>query len=193
MSPAEQGRLVVVTGPSGAGKSSIVRQVLSRTGAVFSVSATTRPPRPGEVDGRDYSFVDRPAFEKMIADGEFLEWAEVFGNYYGTPTAAARRALAEGKTVILEIDVQGGLQVHRKAPGATFVLVRPPSEAELKRRLAGRGTESPEMIERRVYKARDEIRAAEDSGVYTNSVVNDDLAAAVERVVAIIKQEITEE
>ena len=193
MSPAEGRGLVVITGPSGAGKSSIVRQVLSRTGSVFSVSATTRPPRPGEVDGRDYRFVDRPTFEKMVANGEFLEWAEVFGDYYGTPTAAVREALAAGKTVILEIDVQGGLQVHRKAPGATFVLVLPPGEAELKRRLAGRGTESPEMIERRLHKARDEIRAAEGSGVYTNSVVNDDLAAAVERVVAIIEQETTEE
>lgn len=183
----------MVTGPSGAGKSSIVRQVLSRTGAAFSVSATTRRPRPGEVDGRDYSFVDRPTFEKMMAEGEFLEWAEVFGDYYGTPTAAVRRALAAGKTVILEIDVQGGLQVHRKAPGATFVLIRPPSEGELRRRLAGRGTEPPEMVERRFSKAKDEIRAAEGSGVYTNSVVNDDLSAAVERVVAIIEQETTKE
>ena len=184
---------MVVTGPSGAGKSSIVRQALSRTGAVFSVSATTRQPRPGEVDGRDYRFVDRPAFEKTIADGEFLEWAEVFGDYYGTPAAEVRQALAEGKTVILEIDVQGGLQVHRKAPGASFVLIQPPGGAELKRRLAGRGTEPQEAIERRLDKAKDEIRATQDSGVYTNSILNDDLTAAVEQMVAIITKERIEE
>jgi len=183
------GRLVVISGPSGAGKSSIVCRVRQRTGAVFSVSATTRRPRAGEADGRDYRFVDRDAFEKMVAAGQLLEWAEVFGDRYGTPAKPVREALAAGKTVLLEIDVQGGLQVHAKMPGATFVLIVAPSDAELRRRLAGRGTEPPDVVDRRLAKAREEIRAAEASGVYTHTVVNDDLDRAADRVVAILAQE----
>jgi len=183
------GRLVVISGPSGAGKSSIVCRVRQRTGAVFSVSATTRRPRAGEADGRDYRFVDRDAFEKMVAAGQLLEWAEVFGYRYGTPAKPVREALAAGKTVLLEIDVQGGLQVHAKMPGATFVLIVAPSDAELRRRLAGRGTEPPDVVDRRLAKAREEIRAAEASGVYTHTVVNDDLDRAADRVVAILAQE----
>lgn len=180
---------MVISGPSGVGKSTIVRRVLARTGAVYSVSATTRRPRPGEVDGRDYHFVDRPTFERMIAGGELLEWAEVFGDYYGTPAGSARQALTGGKTIILEIDVQGGRQVHEKMPEATFVFIRPPSEKELARRLGGRGTESPEAFRRRVETAKQEIRTADASRVYTHSVVNDDLDRAVDRVVEIVSQE----
>ena len=183
------GRLVVVSGPSGVGKSTIVREVLARTGAVFSVSATTRAPRPGETDGRDYHFVDRAAFEDLIARGEMLEWAEVFGQYYGTPAERVRQGLAAGDTVVLDIDVQGGLQVARKMPEATFVLILPPGEAELKRRLAGRGTEDPQAAERRFAQARQEIRAATDSGVYTHTVINADLDQAVDEVVRIVTEE----
>jgi len=189
----DTGRLVVITGPSGVGKSTIVRRAVERTGAAFSVSATTRPPRPGEADGREYRFVDRATFDAMVADGELLEWAEVFGECYGTPADAAREALTEGRTVILEIDVQGGLQVHERAPGATFVLILPPNDEELRRRLTGRGTEPPEALERRVSKAKDEIAAALESGVYTNTVTNDDLEAAVARVVEILQAESTRE
>jgi len=184
---------VVVTGPSGVGKSTIVSRVRAETGAAFSVSATTRVPRPGEVDGREYRFCDRTTFEKMIAADELLEWAEVFGDYYGTPAAAVTAALDEGRTIVLEIDVQGGLQVHAKAPSATFVLIVPPDDAELKRRLAGRGTENAEAVERRFAKAKEEIQTALESGVYTNTVVNDDLDAAVAQVVEIVKLESIQE
>jgi guanylate kinase len=188
-SPGRNGRLVVVTGPSGVGKSTLVRAVIERTGAVFSVSVTTRKPRPGEVEGREYRFVDRATFDRMVANDELLEWAQVYGDCYGTPARDVRAALDEGKTVLLEIDVQGGLQVHRKAPEATFVLVLPPSDEELQRRLTSRGTETPAVVARRLRKARDEIRAARESGAYTMKVVNEDLDAAVDQVVDIIRQE----
>ncbi len=180
---------IVISGPSGVGKSTIVRQVLARTGADFSVSVTTRPRRPEEVDGKDYCFVDRPTFEKMIAEGQLLEWAEVFGDYYGSPAAPVEEALAGGRTIILEIDVQGGLQVHRKCPAATFVLLLAPDEAELKRRLSARATEPTQQLERRFRKAQDEVRAARRSGVYTHTVINDDLARAVNEVVEIAQGE----
>ena len=183
------GKVVVITGPSGVGKSSIVREVLGRTGAEYSVSATTRAPRPNEVDGNDYRFVGRRQFERMVEEGELLEWAEVFGDCYGTPAEPVERATAEGKTMILEIDVQGGMQVRQKLPDATFILIVPPGEAELKRRLAGRGTEPIEVIARRFHKARAEIDAARHSGIYTHTVVNDDLTEAVGQVVDIVNQE----
>jgi len=187
--PGQRGKLVVLTGPSGAGKSTITREVLRRTGAAFSVSATTRRPREGEADGRDYRFVDRAAFERMVQRGELLEWAEVFGNLYGTPAEPVRRAIADGETVVLEIDIQGGLQVHEKAPDAEFVLIVPPSEQELARRLRGRGSEDEKTIARRLAKAAAERKAAEQSGVYTHCVVNDNLADAVAQVVRIVEQE----
>lgn len=189
----DTGKLVVITGPSGVGKSTIVTRAIAQTGAVLSVSATTRPPRPGEVDGREYRFVDRPAFEEMIAAGQLLEWAEVFGACYGTPADAVARHLDGGRTVILEIDVQGGLQVHRQLPRATFVLILPPGDDELRRRLAGRGTEQPGVIDRRFAKAKHEIDAALESGAYTNTVVNDDLDAAVAKVIEILQREKTQE
>ena len=183
------GKVVVITGPSGVGKSTILREVLRRTGALFSVSATTRPVRPEEVDGRDYRFVSRRTFEKMIAEAELFEWAEVFGEYYGTPAGPVQQAMADGKTMLLEIDVQGGMQVHEKMPEATFVLILPPGRGELKRRLAARATERPEVIESRFTRAQEEILAAQRSGVYTHTVVNNDLAQAIDTVVGIVKQE----
>lgn len=182
-------KVVVITGPSGVGKSTILREVLRRTGALFSVSATTRPVRPEEVDGRDYRFVSRPTFEKMIAEAELFEWAEVFGEYYGTPAGPVEQAMADGKTILLEIDVQGGMQVHEKMPEATFVLVLPPGRGELKRRLAARATERPEVIENRFTRAQEEVLAAQRSGIYTHTVVNDDLAQAIDTVVGIVEQE----
>jgi guanylate kinase len=180
------GKLVVITGPSGVGKSTIVDEVLKRTAAQYSVSVTTRRKRPGEVDGRDYRFVDRPAFERMIADGKLLEWAEVFGDLYGTPAEPVRRGLARGKAVILAIDVQGGIQVHEKMPEAAFVLIVPPTEDELARRLRRRGSEAAEAMAKRLSKANAEIAAARNTGAYDHVVVNDDLEKAIRSVVEIV-------
>ncbi|MFP4105397.1 MAG: guanylate kinase [Phycisphaerae bacterium] len=185
---ADHGKLVVITGPSGVGKSSIAREALQRTGAEFSTSATTRAPRPGEVDGRDYHFVSREAFEEMIRNGKMLEHAEVFGNLYGTPMEPVTAAIAEGRTIVLDIDVQGGVQVHEKMPGATFVLVVPPGMDELARRLRGRGTEDTETVNRRLAEAEAEIRKARQSGAYDREIVNDDLETAIQEMVQIIQE-----
>ena len=186
------GKLVVITGPSGVGKSTIVREVLRRTGAAFSVSATTRSPRPGEVDGREYRFVDRQAFQAMIDADELLEWADVFGEYYGTPAGPVRQAVDDGQTVILEIDVQGGEQVHERMPEATFVLIEPPSLETLTERLGGRGTEDADGLRRRLAAAGEEIAAAKAGGVYNHCVINDNLNEAIDRVVEIVQAETTE-
>jgi guanylate kinase len=182
------GKMVVVTGPSGVGKSTILHAALERTGSTFSVSATTRQPRPGEVDGRDYYFVDRQEFRRMIDADQLLEWAEVFGEYYGTPAEPVRRQLAEGRSVVLDIDVQGAIQVHQKSPDATYLFILPPSLEVLRERLTGRGTETPEQLDRRLGKAAREIEKAEQSGIYTHKVINDDLGSAIEAVCRIIEQ-----
>jgi len=189
----QRGKLVVITGPSGVGKSTIVREVLARTGAAFSVSATTRSPRAGEVDGREYRFVDRAAFEGMIGRDELLEWAEVYGEYYGTPAGPVRELVAAGKTVILEIDVAGGKQVHARAPEAVFVLIEPPSAEALDGRLSGRGSESDEQRRLRLGAATKEIGEAKCSGVYNHSVINDDLDEAIDEMVAIVTREMPQE
>ncbi len=177
----------MISGPSGVGKSTISKEVLRRTGAEFSVSATTRKPRPGEVAGRDYLFVEPGEFERMIKQGELLEWAEVFGNMYGTPAGPVGLAIEAGRTVLLEIDVQGALQVYEKMPTATFILIAPPSDEELARRLAGRGTEDEQSFQRRLGKARDELATARQSGAYEHIVINDDLEAAMSQVVEIVQ------
>ena len=183
------GKLVVITGPSGVGKTTIRQEVIRRSGAAYSVSATTRRPRAGEVDGRDYYFVDRPAFQQMIDNDELLEWADVFGRLYGTPEKPVKQAVQQGQNVILDIDVQGGLQVRRKMPEATFILVLPPSDEELARRLRGRGSEDEAETAKRLAAARKEIETAERSGVYKHEVVNDDLEQAIQQVVDIVNEE----
>ena len=183
------GHLIIIAGPSGVGKSTIVRETLRQTGAYFSVSATTRKPRQDETDGEHYFFVDQMAFEKMIAEGQLLEWAEVFGDYYGTPEKPVTEALSAGKTVILEIDIEGSRQVHQKLPEATFIFIGPPDENELKRRLTDRGTESQQDIERRFARATEEMCVATGSGIYNHMVVNDDLDRATRQVVDLVKEQ----
>ncbi|MBN1553911.1 MAG: guanylate kinase [Phycisphaerae bacterium] len=186
MSPGRHGKLIVISGPSGVGKSTITREVSRRTDAEYSISATTRPPRPDEQDGRDYRFMDRDAFERMIEQDRLLEWAEVFGNLYGTPAEPVRLAVRDGRTILLEIDVQGGIQVHRKMPNAEFILITPPSEAELRRRLKDRGTEDAASYKARCTQAVEELRLARKSGAYRHEVVNDDLEEAIEKIVTIV-------
>jgi len=188
MNPDRKGKLLVVTGPSGVGKSTIIGEVLRRVDVDYSVSATTRNPRSGEMDGRDYRFMKVTEFEKMIDAGDLLEWARIFGNYYGTPRAPVEESIAMGRTVILEIDVQGGLQVYKKMPEETFVLIVPPSRDELRSRLDSRGTESEETLQRRLERSEEELKLARESGIYTNEIVNNQLETTIEKLVALARK-----
>jgi guanylate kinase len=176
----------VIAGPSGVGKGSVVRRLLSwdPEGLVLSVSATTRPPREGEVDGRDYRFVSPQEFRAMVERGELLEWAEVFGHLYGTPASFVDEQRRAGHDVLLEIDVQGAGQVRLVAPDAVLVLLEPPSLEELGRRLKGRGTELDATIAERLSKAEWELSQGER---FDHVVVNDDLERASSQVAAIIE------
>jgi guanylate kinase len=181
-----RGLLVVVAGPSGVGKGTVHGR-LRRTlpDVTLSVSATTRAPRPGELDGADYHFVDRGTFERMVADGALLEWAEYAGNLYGTPRQPVDEAVAAGRIVLLEIEVQGALQVKEQVPDALLVFLVPPSEAELERRLAGRGTEDAATVARRLEVAQRELSAQRD---FDHVVVNDDLQRCVSEVRGLIEE-----
>lgn len=179
--------LAVISGPSGAGKSTVVRRVAQRTGAVLSVSATTRRPGPNEVDGRDYYFLSREDFERKVATGEFFEHAEYMGNLYGTPAAPVRDALAAGRDVLLEIEMQGGLQVARTVPDAAMIFILPPNDQVLLERITERARDSHEVIAQRLANAQKEIEQARASGKYRHFVVNDDLDEAVDEVVGVIE------
>lgn len=177
------GRLLVLAGPSGVGKSRVVAGLREAVpDLLFSVSATTRPPREGEVDGRDYRFVDRAGFDALIARGDLLEWAEVHGGLQrsGTPREPVEQALAQGRPVLVEVDLQGARSVKAALPEALTVFIAPPSFAELERRLTDRGTESPAQRERRLHTAREEMAARHEFDVV---VVNDVLRDAVDRLV----------
>jgi guanylate kinase len=179
------GTLLVLAGPSGVGKGSIVRELVAKDPSLsLSVSVTTRSPRPGEVDGVDYFFVDEDAFDRMVGGGELLEWAEIVGHRSGTPKGFVEDRLGEGRDVILEIDVVGASQVRERVPGAVLVFIDPPSLEELERRLRGRGTETEEAIRRRLETAAWEL---EQRPWFDHVVVNDDLQRATERVAAIIE------
>jgi guanylate kinase len=177
----------VIAGPSGVGKGTVVRAVRSRVPGdlVLSVSATTRPPRAGEVDGIDYFFVDAAGFDRMVADGEMLEWAEVFhGHRYGTPAGPVELHRDAGRDVLLEIDVEGARWVRERAPDAVLILLEPPSRGELERRLRSRGTESDASIEERLAKAAWEL---EQRDLFDHAIVNDDVERASSQVAAIIE------
>lgn len=181
------GLLLVISGPSGVGKTTITRAVERRVpGATFSVSVTTRPKTKADVEGVDYTFLDRPAFERMVEQGLLLEHAEVFGHGYGTPRAWVEERLARGGVVILEIDVQGAVQIRRAAPDAFSVFILPPDDQTLLTRLRARRREDEAAIQRRYGEARREIESARSSGVYDHFVVNDDLERATGEIVELV-------
>lgn len=183
----KRGKLYVFTGPSGTGKGTILGQVLEQDKNLFiSVSATTRAPREGEQDGVHYYFLSKEAFESRIAQGDFLEYAQYVGNYYGTLEGPVNEKLDAGYDVILEIEVQGAMQIHEKRPDAVMVFVAPPSMEELARRLRGRGTESEEKVLRRMATAQNEMTYVER---FDYVIINDDLERAIGDFLAILRAE----
>ncbi|HKP75119.1 MAG TPA: guanylate kinase [Longimicrobiaceae bacterium] len=176
---------LVLSAPSGAGKTTLANLLRRRNRDVaFSVSATTRPPRPREVNGQSYHFVSRDEFLRMAQAGELIEWAEVHGNFYGTPLANVRRAQARGEHLLLDIDVQGARQIRERLPEAVHVFVLPPSGAVLVKRLRGRGTEDPAVLRRRLRNAEDEMRVAPE---FDYVVVNDVLADAARQLEDVLR------
>ena len=175
MNATQRGVVLLISGPSGSGKSSICRGILEDERVVFSVSATTRSPREGEVDGVHYHFLSKEEFERRIRGGEFIEWAEVHGKRYGTTRDSIEGAAVAGRAVLLDIDVQGARQLRGSYPRAVTIFLLPPSPAALEQRLAARGTEVSSDLELRLRTACSEIAEA---GAYDHVIVNDDLAAA---------------
>lgn len=183
----KKGKLLVISGPSGAGKSTVVfKAIEGRDDICFSTSATTRSPRPGEVDGREYFFVSFERFLEMVANDELLEHAEYVANRYGTPRAYVEQRLEEGMNVVLDIEVQGARQVRRQMPEAVLIFIAPPSLEELEKRLRGRGTDTESAIEGRLIRARQEYQEAD---FYDYLIVNDDLEKAANQLNAIIEAE----
>ncbi|MEO2068715.1 MAG: guanylate kinase [Desulfurobacteriaceae bacterium] len=182
-----KGLLIVISAPSGTGKTTLCQMLLDEfKNLEFSISYTTRKPRNGEVNGKDYFFVDKETFQKMIDEGDFLEWAEVYGNFYGTSKSQVLKALNEGKDILLDIDTQGALNVKKNFPEAVLIFILPPSLSELERRLRNRGTDDEETIRKRLKIAREEIKKA---FLYDYLVVNDILEVAFEKLKSIITAE----
>ena len=182
-----KGKLFIVSGPSGVGKSTVLRKLFAeRENLYFSVSATTREPRPGEENGVHYHFLTMETFREWIANDEFLEYAEFVGNAYGTPKRYVDEALEAGKDVILDIEVQGAAQVRDKRPDTVAVFIAPPSWDELERRLTERGTDTPEKIQKRLQRAKDEVLEAHN---YNYFVINDTVENAVRELEAILTAE----
>ena len=185
---SDRGLLIVFSGPSGVGKGTVRQEIFSTPDHKFeySVSMTTRAQRPGEVDGKDYFFRSREEFEELIRNGQMLEYAEYVGNYYGTPLTYVNETLDKGIDVFLEIGVQGALQVKKKVPDAVFIFLTPPDLNELQERLVGRGTDSEEVIAKRIERAREEIALMSE---YDYAIVNDEVPLAAERVKRVIEAE----
>lgn len=184
---SNKGKLIVISGPSGAGKSTVAFKAMEgRDDLCFSTSVTTRQPRPGEVDGREYFFIQEQEFIRMIDNNELLEHAQYVSNFYGTPRKYVEEMLESGKNVLLDIEVQGARQVREKMPEAVMIFFVPPSLEELERRLVGRGTDSPEVIRSRLERARQEYKEAD---FYDYIIVNDDVDRAAAELSAIILAE----
>lgn len=180
-----KGLLIVLSGPSGVGKGTVRKELFSQpnTNYEYSISMTTRSPRPGEVDGVDYFFKTREEFEELIEQGGLLEYAQFVGNYYGTPLAYVEDTIEAGRDVFLEIEVQGAAQIRKKVPEALFIFLAPPSLSELQKRLVGRGTESEEIIKERIETAKKEL---EMMSLYDYVVENDEIQKACDKINAII-------
>lgn len=185
---SKRGMLIVLSGPSGVGKGTVRKALFSQPGNDFqySVSMTTRQPRPGEVNGKDYFFVSKEEFEQHIREGQMLEYAKYVDNYYGTPLKYINDTLDEGKDVFLEIEVNGAMQVRSKCPDGVFIFLTPPDLMELRQRLIHRGTDSMEVINKRIHKAFGEIRMMQN---YDYAVVNDQVDNAVTKIKDIIRSE----
>jgi len=181
-----KGKLFVISGPSGVGKGTIANRILEDCGLSFSVSMTTRAPRNGEVDGKDYYFVSHEEFKKTIAEGGFLEYAEVYGNFYGTPLKPILERLENGESILLDIDTVGAENVRKAYPENISIFILPPSLEELKTRIIGRNSESKESLERRLGEAEAVMKCSKD---YTYDVINDDLDEAISKVKEIIESE----
>ena len=181
------GKTFIISGPSGVGKSTVLRELLrDRDDLYFSISATTRTPREGEIDGVHYHFINVDRFREMIQEDEFLEYAEYVGNFYGTPKRYVDEAMAQGKDVILDIEVQGALQVIGKRPDTVRIFIAPPSWDALEQRLTGRGTDSPEKIQKRLVRAKVELQTGD---TYDYFVINDTVENAVREINAIMLAE----
>jgi len=174
------GKLIVLTGPSGVGKGTLMNAILQRYPELhYSVSATTRSPRPGEVNGKNYHFITRSEFEKLVTQGEFLEWAEFAGNCYGTPREAVLNHIQSGKLVVLEIELEGARQIRHTFPSALSIFILPPSFAELEKRIRGRGQDAEEAISRRLNRAEEEIAAADE---FDLQIINNDFEQALQEI-----------
>lgn len=182
----KRGKLIVISGPSGVGKGTIVKEFINdpELKLSYSVSMTTRSKRPGEVDGVNYDYVTKEEFKQAIEQDELLEYAEFVGNFYGTPLKNVNRLLDEGRNVLLEIEVQGCMQVQKKVPDALTIFITPPSMEELERRIRGRATEPEEIVQQRLSKAQKEMELV---GKYKYAICNDDVALAAELVKTIIR------